>query len=500
VTRAASRDDALVGVDVGTTAVKAAVFAPSGRLLAAASREYPTSFPRAGWAEQDPDDWWRGASAALAAALAEARVARVAAVCVSAQAPTLLALDRRGRPLRPALIWMDRRADEACATLRQAVGEEAVRRTTGNRVDPFFVAPKLIWFREHEPELFAQARTFVQVTGWIVRRLTGELTLDREHGSLLSLRDLAADTWSEALLEACSVEPGRFPRLVDAHEVVGLVRAEAAVETGLPAGTPVCGGTVDGAAAALEAGVIDEGQAAEMTGTSTVVTLPSAVPRSEPALIAMRHAVPQRWLLLGAMVATGASLRWLRGVGGGPSYDALTSEAAAEPPGAHGLVFLPYMMGERSPLWDSDARGVFVGLSLATGRGALARAVLEGAAFALRHNLETASAAGISVAELRSVGGGARSPLWCQIKADVTGVPVAVPETSVGAPFGDAALAGVAAGLFRDVRELTGGVRIAERYEPRTEAQHAYEPFYAVFRDLYPTLRGSFSALALAAA
>ena len=236
----------------------------------------------------------------------------------------------------------------------------------------------------------------------------------------------------------------------------------------------------------------------EMTGTSTVLILPSEAPRSEPALIAMRHAAPERWLLLGAMVASGGSLRWLRDLVGEPSFDALTSDAEREPPGAGGLVFLPYMMGERAPIWDSDARGVFIGLTLASGRGALARAVLEGTAFAVRHNVETAAAAGIGVGELRCVGGGTRSRLWNQIKADVTGLPVLLPETTVGAPFGDAALAAVAAGVHSDVGGLVGTVRIRERFEPRPEARDRYDSLYGVYRRAYEGLREEFGRLAAA--
>lgn len=492
-------EDAVLGVDVGTAAVKAAVVAADGRLLGSGSVEYPTTYPRPGLVEQDPEDWWRAGCGAIRRALEETGRREVAAVCVSAQAPTMLPADASGRPLRPALIWMDRRAEAECARLREALGEEFVRRTTGNRIDPYFVAPKLLWFRLHEPEHLSRARVYLQATGYLVHRLTGELTLDREHASLLSLRDLAGDAWSEPLCEAVGVTPELFPRLVEGDEVAGYVTAAAAEATGLTAGTPVTGGTVDGAAAALEAGVLDEGQAAEMTGTSTVLILPSEQPRSEPAFVAMRHAARGRWLLLGAMVASGGSLRWLRDLLGESSFDALTAEAETEPPGAGGVVFLPYMMGERSPIWDSDARGVFLGLTLASGRGAVVRSVLEGAAFALRHNVDVAAAAGIVLAELRSVGGGARSRLWSQIKADVVGVPVLLPETSIGAPFGDAALACVAAGLHADVRGLVRTVRIRERFEPRAETAARYAALYEVYRGAYEALREEFRILASAA-
>jgi xylulokinase len=242
--------------------------------------------------------------------------------------------------------------------------------------------------------------------------------------------------------------------------------------------------------------VVDEGQAGEMTGTSTVLMLPLAEPRAEPAFIAMRHAVRDRWLLLGAIVASGASLSWLRDQLDAASFDELTASAADVPPGGEGLIFLPYMMGERSPIWDSAARGVFVGLTLATDRAALARAVLEGAAFAVRHNVETAAAAGIAIHELRSVGGGARSRLWCQIKADVLGVPVLVPQAAVGAPFGDAALAGIAAGLFTDVRDLVATAGISARFEPRPDVRERYDALYAAYRSAYEGLGDTFRRLA----
>lgn len=486
--------EALLGLDVGTTAVKAALFSAAGDELGAAAVDYPTRYLRPGWVEQDPEDWWRAATGAIRGALAAAGHPSVAAVCVSAQAPTLLPLDGAGRPLHPALIWMDRRAEPECGLLRERLGEELVREITGNRVDPYFVAPKLLWLRRNRPELSARTRSYVQATGYVVLRLTGELTLDREHASLLSLRDFRSGQWSTPLLEAVGATPELFPRLVEADEVVGIVSAAAAGETGLRAGTPVAGGTVDGPAAALEAGVVDEGQAAEMTGTSTVLLWPLSAPRARAELVAMSHAVRGRWLLLGAIVASGASLRWLRDQLGASSFEELA--AAAGPTGGDGILFLPYMMGERSPIWDSDARGALVGLTLATGHGELARAVLEGVAFAIRHNVETAAGAGIRTLELRSVGGGSASRLWCQIKADVLGVPVLVPHASAGAPFGDAALAGVAAGLLRDVRELVGGIAIRERFEPRPEARARSDALYEAYRSAYGGLRDTFRMLA----
>jgi xylulokinase len=310
------------------------------------------------------------------------------------------------------------------------------------------------------------------------------------------------------LCQACGVSPDQFPPILPGHSILGEVTTQAAEATGLRAGTPVMVGTVDGSAAALEAGAVEAGIAAEMTGTSTVVLMPHDSAVTDPALIAMPHAVPGLHLLLGATVSSGASLRWFRDQfaadevrqakqTGADAFDLLTKQAAGIAAGCGGVMFLPYMMGERSPLWHSQARGVFFGLSLATPRAALVRAILEGTSFALRHNVEVAQAAGMRVDEIRSIGGGARSALWCQIKADVLGIPVALPEAQVGAPFGDALLVGLGLGLFPDLRSAARDlIRVQRRYEPDPARHALYTEMYGLFRDLYLHLRDDFDRAA----
>jgi len=295
---------------------------------------------------------------------------------------------------------------------------------------------------------------------------------------------------------------------MEAHQIQGEVTAEAAEASGLRAGTPVMAGTVDSPAAVLEAGVAEPGIAVEMTGTSTVVIIPNDRGLTEPALIALPHALPGMHLLLGAMVSSGGCLRWFRDQfgqaeiqsateGGADSYDLLTRHAEEIEPGSGGLIFLPYMMGERSPLWHTNARGVFFGLSLATPRAALVRAILEGTAFALRHNVETATRAGAEVREMRSVGGCSRSDLWNQIKADVLGLPVLLPRTSVGSPFGAAIVAGMGTGTFPDVRKsLLEMVHLERRFEPDAANHERYTKFYRVYREIYEHLKGDFDHLA----
>jgi xylulokinase len=498
-------DPLLLGVDIGTTGAKAALISVDGCPLAIASEEYPTHHVAPGWVEQDPEDWWRAVISVIRKVVSAVPAAKecVAAIAVSAQAPTLLPVDARGRPLRNALIWMDRRADAEARYLERTLGFSTITSLTGNRPDPFYVAPKLLWLSRHEPTVFSETRMFLQITGFINHRLSDEYSLDTAHAGLLLLREVTG-AWSPQLCSACDVEPRSFPPVHEGHTIIGEITRSAAELIGLRPGIPVCAGTVDGAAAALEAGAVDPGVAAEMTGTSTVLIMPAPLTIVEPAFITMPHALPARRLLLGAMTSTGASLRWFldqfgdierqaaRANGTDP-FDELVVLAASVPAGNDGLVFLPYMMGERSPIWNTGARGVLSGLSLATTKGAIVRAILEGSAFALRHNVEVAARAGLATEAVRSVGGGARSKLWNQIKADVLGRTILLPESAVGAAYGSALLAGVGVGLLPGSGEaFASRVRIREHFEPDTENYRRYTDLYAVFLDSYERLKTCF--------
>ena len=502
--------DLLLGIDVGTTGVKAALFTVEGVLLAAHSVEHPTHHLRANWVEQEPEDWWRGVCGSVQHVLGQVPEAadRVAGLAVSSQAPSMIALDAEGQPVRPALIWMDRRAEAEAAQIAAQLGHDEVIRISGNRPDPYYVAPKIAWMRAHEPELFQQTRWFAQIPGYINYRLSGVMTLDEVHAGLTQLRDRNTGAWSPGICGFCGLDPAKLPPVYPGHHIQGEVTPQAAAATGLRAGTPVMVGTVDGAAAAVEAGVAEEGIIAEMTGTSTVLLIPNSSQISEPAFIAMPHALPGLHLLVAAMVSSGASLNWFRdqfgrweveqaAQSGEDVFDLLTQQAAKAPQGSDGVIFLPYMMGERAPIWHTQARGVLFGLSLATERSAVIRSILEGTAFAMRHNLDVARKAGVQVTEIRSVGGGARSRLWCQIKANILGVPVAIPEAAVGAPFGDAVLVGMGAGFYPDVlTALKGMVRIRQIYDPDLEHAWRYSRQYALFRSIYTHLRDDFDRLA----
>ncbi len=502
--------DLLIGIDIGTTSTKAVLFDSQGIPLAEASQEYPTTYPQANWATQDPEDWWRATCAVLPRLFAASgrNPGDVAGLGISCQAPTMTAVDRNGDPLYPAMIWMDRRSEAQCTWLREQVGEEAISQINGGRIDPYYLAPKLLWFKEHEAALYRQTHQIVQANGYIVHKLTGAFCMDSSHGPITSLFDSRQEQWSEQLLTRAGIDPDKLPPVRPCATVVGTVTASAAAATGLAAGTPVIAGMTDGTAAGIEAGLVNVGDGVEMTGQSTVLLICSDRPYAGRDLIPLGHAIPGRFLVIGALVASGGALRWFRDqlgeierqeaarLGVDP-FELLSKAAASSPPGANRLVFLPYMYGERSPIWDSDARGVFFGLSLATQKADLVRAIMEGAAYGLRHNVEVAAQAGFVANSLGCVGGGARSAVWNQIKADVLNRPIHLPQAATGAPFGDAIVAAAGVGLYPSVEAAVN--RMVKRgtvYQPQPDWVARYDALYAIYVGLYPALRASFKALA----
>ncbi|EHR49626.1 pentulose/hexulose kinase [Saccharomonospora marina XMU15] len=493
--------DCVVGIDVGTTSAKAVVIDDRSRVLGEAAQEYPTRYVGPSGAEQDPRHWWKASCRCVRAALDAAGVpaTAVAAVAVSSQAPSVVALDARRQPLGPALLWLDRRGEQACRD-RAAEGDRVVA-VTGNRLDPYYAAPKLAWLLDNQPGLRSLVDSVVFAAGYVVHELTGVLCADTGHAGLSLLYDLRAGRWSEELARLWNLRSGWLPPLADPTEVVGSVRAEAAEATGLPRGTPVVAGLVDGAAASLESGVVAHGDVCEMTGQSTVVN--AAVEASQASgltgsLSVMPYVVPGRHLVFGSMVATGGILAWFRSrLGRGETFADLDELAATARPGAGGVLLLPYFLGERSPVWDSDARGAFVGMSLGTTRADLVRAILEGSAYGLAHNLAELASLGLRPPALRVVGGGARGRTWNRIKADVTGLAVELPRQSAGAPVGAALAAASGVGLVDDLADAARErFSVAERIEPDPDRHADYQRRYRVYRELHPALRTVHSMLA----
>jgi xylulokinase len=468
----------LVGLDVGTTGVKALALSPDGAVLARAEVAYELSMPQPGWAEQDPEDWWRAAEQAL-----DALGGRPSAIGLSGQMHGLVVLDEQDRVLRPAILWNDQRTEAECVEIEQRVGLARLIELTGNRALTGFTAPKLLWLRRHEPATFARIAHVLLPKDYVRLRLTGEHATDVADASGTLLFDVAGRRWSHEMLDALELDESWLPHALESPDVSGATAG----------GIPVAGGAGDQAAAALGVGVDGPGPVSVVLGTSGVVfsALPAFAADAEARVHAFCHAVPGGWHAMGVMLSAGGSLRWLRdAVAPGSTYDELTAAAEEWEPGAEGLTFLPYLTGERTPHADPHARAAFAGLTVRHDRGALARAVVEGVAFGLRDSLELVRELGVDAQAGHVSGGGARSDLWVRIIASVLGLPIQRTATDEGSAFGAALLGGVAAGVFGDVHEAVAGcVRLLEPVEPDALWSAAYEHGYARFRQLYPALR-----------
>ncbi len=488
----------LLGIDVSTTATKAVLIDERGKTVAAASSTYELSTPKPLWAEQDPALWWRAARDAIGRALAESGVAAdsVAAVGLTGQMHGLVLLDEAGEVLRPAILWNDQRAAAECDLMRETLGLEELVRITGNDAFPGFTAPKLLWVKRHEPEIYGRVRQVLLPKDYLRYRLTGAYATDRAGAGGTLMLDLKSRDWSRPLLEAFDIPADWLPPTHEGTEVTGHLSAAAAATTGLLAGTPVVGGGGDQAAQAVGTGAIAPGVVALTLGTSGVVFAASERPLVERSgrLHAFPHAVPDTWHVMGVMLSAAGSLRWYRDVvAPGVDFADLVAEAEGVAPGADGLTFLPYLSGERTPHADPHARGAFVGLTLAHGRPHMTRAVLEGVAFGLRDNLALMAEVGLSgVAQVRVSGGGAKSPLWRRILADALGVELVEVGATEGAAFGAALLAGVGAGVWASAADACGaGVELRESTRP-SSAQATYAGLYQRFRAHYPTLKPLF--------
>jgi xylulokinase len=469
----------LVGLDVGTTGVKALRISAEGEVLARAEEEYPLATPQPGWAEQDPEDWWRAAESALA----QVRGDGVAGIGLSGQMHGLVALDEAHRVLRPAILWNDQRTGEECAEIEALLGLRELVQLTGNRALPGFTAPKILWLRKHEPDVYARIAHVLLPKDYVRLRLTGERATDVADASGTLLFDVAGRQWSEEVVQALDIPGEWLPAALESPAVSGQTAA----------GVPVAAGAGDQAAGALGVGVDRPGPLSVVLGTSGVVfaALPGFATDADGRVHAFCHAVPDGWHAMGVMLSAAGSLVWLRSVvARGEPADEVVAEAQAWQPGVEGLTFLPYLAGERTPHVDPNARAAFTGLSLRHDRGALVRAVLEGVAFGLRDSLELLRELGVEPASARVSGGGARSELWLRIVASVLELPLERTAAEEGAAFGAALLSGVAAGVFADVHEAVAAtVRVRETVEPEPDWVRPYAGAYERFRALYPALR-----------
>lgn len=487
---------AYLSIDTGTSSTKLSLYDAGGQLLAAQSSAYPVEYPRPDWAEQDPEEWWAAVCALAPGVLEAAGRPEISAISLSGQTPLCVPVDRQGNPLRKAILWLDRRATPQVEWLRAHIGEERCRETSANRIDSYFGGVKWLWYRQSEPELFSRTWKILQATSFIGLRLTGQTFIDPSQAGLCSpCFNPHTRSWDEAICAEMGLPLDLLPEIHPSAAVVGQVTRWAAQESGLPEGVPVVCGGGDFACSCLSTGIAGKNQAALMLGTAGNLLFPGAENR-DSRLLHTIHLTGEP-LPFGGVLA-GTNLRWFSGLLGdaGPNlYTRLDQEAAAVPAGSEGLVYLPYLLGERTPVWDPAARGAFIGLSARHTRAHLYRAVLEGVAYAFRQISQIVGMTEAGTNAIVAIDGGARSPLWRSILASVIGTPVIEGGSRSGTALGSAFLAALGSGKAAAFSELTAWTETLGRSEPSPAGRQAYERLYPVFAGLYEKLKDDFGIL-----
>lgn len=491
-----------LGIDISTTATKALLIDEQGQLMAVASSPHTLQTPRPLWSEQDPHEWWNAAVESIHSVLDKADIGgeSVSALGLTGQMHGLVLLDESGNVLRPAILWNDQRTQMQCDEIHGRVGKQRFIQITGNVALPGFTAPKILWVKENEPDVYAKAKHILLPKDYIRYRLTGEYAMDKADGSGTVLFDLRMRDWSPEVLEELFIDATWMPQTFEGPEFTGRVNNEAASVTGLKAGTPVAAGGGDQAAQAVGAGAVVPGVVALTVGTSGVVFAPTPSALIEPAgrLHAFCHALPGMWHFMGVMLSAAGSLQWYRDtLAPESSFDDLLREAESVPAGSEGLHFLPYLSGERTPHADPLARGAFIGLTLRHGRAHMTRAVIEGVSFGLKDIFTLIQNTGVGpMTQVRASGGGTKSALWRQILASVLEAELATINTTEGAAFGAALLAGVGAGTWSDVvSACNSAVRLTGSTMPDPAQVGAYRKAYPLYRELYPALRSKFAKI-----
>ena len=492
-----------IGIDTSTTATKALLMDASGKVVGVAAVTYPYETPHPLWSEQDPALWWDATSRSVQQVLKDTGIApeEIAGVGLTGQMHGLVLLDGDGKVLRPAILWNDQRTGAQCDEIRSRLGKDRLIQITGNDALTGFTAPKILWVKQNEPELFTRAKHILLPKDYVRYKLTGEFAVDRAGGAGTILFDLKTRTWSEEVLAALEIPAEWLPPTYEGPDVTGTINAEAASATGLKEGTPVVAGGGDQAAQAVGVGAVQPGIIALTLGTSGVVFAATESPLVEPEgrLHAFCHAVPDRWHFMGVMLSAAGSLQWYRDtLAPEVDFDNLVNETAELPPGSEGLLFLPYLTGERTPHPDPLARGAWIGLTVRHKRAHLTRAVLEGVAFGIKDSFTLIQNAGLGIIDqVRISGGGAKSSLWRQIIADVLGAELVTVNTTEGAAYGAALLAGVGANAFENVpAACESAIKITGRTTP-SKATQAYQEIYPRYQALYPALKDEFKKLSI---
>jgi len=491
-----------LGIDTSTTGSKALIVDEKGEVLAVTSSPHTLQTPKPLWSEQDPVEWWQAVSASIKLVLESADISgeSIGAVGLTGQMHGLVLLDEAGKVLRPAILWNDQRTQSQCDEIHARFGKEKFIQITGNVALTGFTAPKILWIKENEPDVFAQARHVLLPKDYIRYRLTGEYAMDKADGAGTVLFDLKSRDWSDEVLAALEIPRAWMPETFEGPEATGYINEEAASLTGLKVGTPVVAGGGDQAAQAVGVGAVEPGIVGLTVGTSGVVfaTTPSPLIEPEGRLHAFCHAVPGLWHFMGVMLSAAGSLQWYHDeLAPDTSFDDLLGEAETVPAGSEGLQFLPYLSGERTPHPDPLARGAFIGLTIRHTRAHLTRAVLEGVSFGLKDSFTLIQNAGLGeITQVRASGGGTKGALWRQILASVLEAELVTVNTTEGAAYGAALLAGVGAGAWADVPSACKAcVKVTGITPPDPSQIEVYRKAYPLYRELYPALKSSFSKL-----
>lgn len=498
--------DLLLAIDQGTSGCKMTIFDTMGQVVSSITKTYNTYYPQEGFVEQKPEEWWQVIKEGIARMLIEKDISpeNIKGIGIDGTSWACIPIDKSGNVLHPAMIWLDRRAEKQAEWMKHNISEEKLIEISGNPVDPAYLTPKILWLKENEPDIYKKTDKFIQSNAYIAYRLTGKLSQDYSQCYGFHFFNMKTGKWDEKIANSLGISLDLMAPIMQSHEIVGNVTEEVAKVTGLSVGTPVVAGGLDAACCTLGAGVINEGQTQEQGGQAGGMSIALGKPIIHPKLILGYHVVPNMWLLQGGTTGGGGTLNWFnREFGhieqqeaiknGSNPFVIMSEEAEDIPPGSDGVIFLPYMKGERSPLWNSKAKGVYYGLSFDKTRSHMIRSTMEGVAYALRHNLETAEEVGVEIGRLSSVGGSANSHVWTQLKSDITGRTIEVPYSDHATTLGAAILAGVGVGIYKNFKEaVEKTVTIQKTYEPNKERVEIYKECYSNYLKLSKLLVSSF--------
>ncbi|MEM3713460.1 MAG: FGGY-family carbohydrate kinase [Nitrososphaeria archaeon] len=500
----------LLGVDIGTSSTKGVLIDNNATVIAESVVEHGINIIKPGWVEQDPEKcYWGDFKEIVKCLLKKVKISpeNIKGIGISSLSPDLIPIDKKGHAIRPAIIYMDRRAWKECEEIKSKFGEEEVVNMTGNAVDPYFAGYKLIWYMRNEPENYRLTWKILNADKYVVFKLTSNPAIDRTNATLFSpYYDIKNKTWSEEMSMKLGGGIEKLPEIFESNEVVGYVSQDAAKETGLVAGIPVFACGPDAIVSAYSVGMIELGESCFMYGTTGCWFVVVDKPIVDKRLISTCHVVPGKYILGGGMISTGALIRWFRdnfgqmekyieNVSNVSAYKLLDLQAEKIAPGSDGLIILPYFMGERTPIWDVNAKGLVFGLTLNHTKAHLYRALLEASGYGLRHHIDIAKSLGVNIKEMLAVNGGARSKLWRQIITDITGVRQVYVTPALGAPYGDAFIAGVGVGIFKNFEAIKEYVHANEITEPNGEYHKFYTSLYNIYLELYPKLKENFRQL-----